>query len=175
MIERHVERVTVKLQSIEIRLVAHSKQKNKDKRSKSGARSNRNSTGPSIITVPWNTNGTPGVRGVVHDPAHKSPMSEDNRDALLAAIAKARAWIEDLAEGRLASFAEIAKKEGKVERHIRLLAQLAFVSPSIISAIGIGTASRMNVTDLARAAVPAWNRQQQNVDRSSHLAQSINS
>jgi hypothetical protein len=62
-------------------------------------------------------------------------MSADDRDILLSAIAKARAWIEDLVEGRVTSFAEIAKREGKVERHIRLLAPLAFVSPRIVDDI----------------------------------------
>ena len=37
----------------------------------------------------------------------------ESRDALLMAIAKARAWVDDLVEGRAASFAEIAKSEGK--------------------------------------------------------------
>ena len=41
---------------------------------------------------------------------------------MLTAIAKARAWINDRVEGRVASFAEIAEREGKVERHIGLLA-----------------------------------------------------
>lgn len=50
----------------------------------------------------------------------------------LAAIAKARAWIDDIVDGRVASFAEIAEREGKVQRHIRLLAPLAFVSPKLI-------------------------------------------
>jgi hypothetical protein len=54
---------------------------------------------------------------------------------LLLAIAEARSRIEDLAEGRVASFAEIAKREGRVERHVRLLAPLAFVSPRMFSAI----------------------------------------
>jgi site-specific DNA recombinase len=34
----------------------------------------------------------------------------------------------------------IARREGKVERHIRLLAPLAFVSPRIVSALLDGTA-----------------------------------
>jgi hypothetical protein len=38
--------------------------------------------------------------------------------------------IVDLAEGRVASLHEIAKQEEKVERHIRLLTPLAFVSPA---------------------------------------------
>ena len=40
-------------------------------------------------------------------------MSAESRDALLTAIAKARAWIDDLVEGRIASFAEIAKPKAR--------------------------------------------------------------
>jgi len=163
LVERHIERITVMPQSIEIRLVTHYKQKNKDKRSKSSARSGRNSTGPSIITVPWTNNAGPGAKGVVHSPSQKSPMSEENRDALLAAIAKARAWIEDLAEGRIVSFAEIARKESKVERHIRLLAQLAFVSPRIVSLINKREVLSVKMTTLAKAAVPSWDKQRRRV------------
>jgi hypothetical protein len=39
--------------------------------------------------------------------------------------------------------------EGKVERHIRLLAPLAFVSPNIISTIIDGAAPSIGVTELA--------------------------
>jgi hypothetical protein len=38
-------------------------------------------------------------------------------------------------EGRAASFDEIAQRENKVERHIRYLAPLAFVSQRIVEAI----------------------------------------
>ena len=57
-------------------------------------------------------------------PAHNTPIKASRREALLIAIAKARQWIDDLAHGRAASFAVIARREGKVERHIRLLAPL---------------------------------------------------
>jgi site-specific DNA recombinase len=60
---------------------------------------------------------------------------------LLTAITKARGWIDDIRLGRIASFAEIAERESRVERHIRLLAPLAFLSPRIIAAIVDGTAS----------------------------------
>jgi hypothetical protein len=36
---------------------------------------------------------------------------------LLSAIAKARAWVDDLVQGRLESFTQLAEQEGKVERH----------------------------------------------------------
>jgi site-specific DNA recombinase len=58
---------------------------------------------------------------------------------LLAAIAKARGWIDNIRLGRIASFAEVAERQAQGERHIRLLAPLAFLSPRIIAAIVNGT------------------------------------
>ena len=66
-------------------------------------------------------------------------MRPENRDALLAAIAKARRWIDDMRLGRI-SFDEIATREDQGERHIRLLAPLAFLSPRIIAAVVDGNA-----------------------------------
>jgi site-specific DNA recombinase len=174
-IERHVERITLKPQSIEIRLVTHSKQQSKSKGATGGTLTECNISSTSIITMPWAANTRLGAKGARDSPSQKPSMSEDNRDALLSAIAKARAWIEDLAEGRVASFTAIAKQEGKVERHIRLMAQLAFVSPRIVSAIETSTTTAVNVTELAKAAVPAWNRQRQNVEFSSPPAESTHS
>jgi hypothetical protein len=81
------------------------------------------------------------------------------RDVLLTAIAKARAWIDDMVYGRLDSFAEIAKQEGRVERHIRLLAPLAFVSPNIVSALVDGAVLSVGVTELAKRMAHSWTLQ----------------
>ena len=99
------------------------------------------------------------TKGVLHTPAPNQTMSTDNRDILLTAIAKARAWIEDLVEGRVASFAGIAKQEGKVERHIRLLAPLAFVSPAALNSIIDGIHPPVGVTELAKSVPNCWIRQ----------------
>jgi hypothetical protein len=51
------------------------------------------------------------------------------------------------------SFAEIAEREGKVERHIRLLTPLAFVPPRALAAIIDGTGPHdATVTALAQAS-----------------------
>ena len=161
--ERYVKRVTIKTQSIEIHLIDNSKRRSNLRHVKSGGRLNSRSIRPTLVSVPWTANASPAARGVVHSPSNQSTMSEENREALLAAIAKARVWIEDLTETNVASFAEIARKEGKVERHIRLLAQLAFVSPRIVSAINERAVSSVKVTTLAKAAVPSWDRQPERV------------
>jgi site-specific DNA recombinase len=75
-----------------------------------------------------------------------------------SAIAKAHTWIDGLVEDRAASFAEIAKREGKVERHIRLLAPLAFVSPVAISNISDGIFPPIGVPELARRVTYSWSK-----------------
>jgi hypothetical protein len=79
----------------------------------------------------------------------------------MIAIAKAREWMDDLAHGRVASFTAIARREEKVERHIRLLAPLAFLSPRIISRLLDGTApAGLTITALARALPWSWAEQE---------------
>ena len=78
---------------------------------------------------------------------------------ILLAIAKARSWIDDLASGRVRSFAEIAEREDKVERHIRLLTPLAFIPPRTLAAIIDGTSPHdATVTALAQAVPYRWDR-----------------
>jgi site-specific DNA recombinase len=89
-------------------------------------------------------------------------MKPESRDALLIAIAKARGWIDDIRLGRLASLAEIAEREAVGERHIRLLAPLAFLSPRIIAAIADGTAD-LTVTGLAKALPYSWAEQERKI------------
>jgi site-specific DNA recombinase len=121
-----------------------------------------------VVAVPWKPTGMAAVKGLLHTPASKTLMTAVERDALLTAIAKARAWIEDLTEGRVTCFADIAKREGKVERHIRLLAPLAFVSPSIVSDIADGFASPLGVTKFAKQLAYAWSEQRLGANFDAH-------
>jgi site-specific DNA recombinase len=116
---------------------------------------------PSVLTAPWSVTVFAEVKGILHSPSSTPTVNPEGRDMLLTAIAKARAWIDDLVEGRVASFAEIARKEGKVERHVRFLAPLAFVSPRIISEIIDGAAlPTPTVTGLAQGLADFWAKQE---------------
>ena len=73
-------------------------------------------------------------------------------------------WIDDIRLGSIGSFAEIAERGVQGERHIRLLAPLAFLSPRIIAAIVDGTApADLTVTGLAKALPYSWIEQEQRV------------
>jgi site-specific DNA recombinase len=113
-----------------------------------------------LTILPWTPFKLKATKGIMHAPVERTTMQPETREALLRAIAKARVWIDDLVTGRLKSLAEIAQQENRVERHVRLLAPLAFVSPQLVSAIAAGTApASLKVTSLAEALPCLWNRQ----------------
>jgi site-specific DNA recombinase len=163
LVERQLERVT--LTSNEIRLRVREMVEEAPQALCAHDTANSSSghpiAGVTTIAVPWRSPVPADVRGIVHVPAHNTPIKPGRREALLIAIAKARAWMEDLAHGRVASFAAIARREAKVERHIRLLAPLAFLSPRIVSRLLDGTApASLTITALARALPWSWAEQE---------------
>jgi len=176
----HVQRVTLRAQQVEIafkalgsdQAVAESFESKRDALN----RGNADETGDTniaspVLVVPW----TPRVgsfrKGISHEPSGYNPTGPDPMDhqrldpqaraVLLAAIGKARAWVDDLRAGRVNSLGEIARREGKGERHIRLLAVLAFVSPKIVAAINAGRApASLTVSALARSLPHLWSEQE---------------
>jgi site-specific DNA recombinase len=73
---------------------------------------------------------------------------------LLKAIARGRAWFEELAAGRARSLRELAERDGITRRYVRRLVDLAFLSPELVEAILQGgqpvelTATRLTELDL---------------------------
>ena len=74
--------------------------------------------------------------------------------ALIKAIARGRAWFEELAAGRARSLQDLAKRDGITRRYIRRLVDLAFLSPQLVDVILQGrqpvvlTATRLTELDL---------------------------
>jgi DNA invertase Pin-like site-specific DNA recombinase len=160
LVEQHVERIVVGPDAVEVRLTRPGTSTRDD-----GTVDNDESRNHDVtINVPWAAESFRAVKGILHAPTTRQTLKPETRDALLTAIAKARGWIDDLTEGRVASFAEIARREGKVERHIRLLAPLAFTSPHIIAAIIDDTAPpALTVTDLAKGLSYSWAEQERRI------------
>jgi site-specific DNA recombinase len=166
LVERHVERVTLGENEIKLRLrkIVEETPHELDADDSASHSSGSSTLSVRTITVPWTSPVPDSVKGIVHVPAHNTRIRADRREVLLVAIAKARSWIEDLTHGRVASFATIARGEGKVERHIRLLAPLAFLSPRIVSAILDGSApANLTVIQLIRALPYSWAEQERRI------------
>jgi site-specific DNA recombinase len=112
---------------------------------------------PVILRMPW----TPPVhiksKGITHGVPESGPIFDEGaRETLLTAIAKARGWMDKLAEDRL-TIEKIAELEKKSARHIRLLLPLAFVPPAELEAIADGRiVPGTTVTGLAQRVGCAW-------------------
>ena len=162
LVQRHVARVIVKPQALDVWLIP---------RCEASAQAEDPVDDPApchspttTITLPWTAPSFAAVKGIIHAPCAKPTMKAETREALLTAIAKARGWIDDIRLGRIASFAEIAEREVQGERHIRLLAPLAFLSPRIIAAIVDGTApADLTVTGLAKTLPYSWCEQERSI------------
>jgi site-specific DNA recombinase len=125
------------------------------------------SLAPSTLQLPWTPTSASARKGIAWKPSAQANLDPARSDILLTAIARARSWMNDLSEGRVNSFEEIARSENKVERHIRHLAPLAFVSPRIVEAIANGSApADLTVTRLARGLPHGWAAQEHKLGKS---------
>jgi site-specific DNA recombinase len=159
LIERHVARVIVTPQALDVCLnpASEASRHVDDPTLDNPAAGNS----PITITLPWTAPSFAAAKGIIHEPGAKPAMKAESRDALLIAVAKARGWIDAIRLGHFGSFASIAEREAVRERHIRLLAPLAFLSPRIIAVIAEGTApADLTVTGLAKALPYSWAEQE---------------
>jgi site-specific DNA recombinase len=160
LLERHLERVTLTPNHLELRLRKSFEPARADDPAHENALATRIADG-TTITVPWAIPVPGAAKGIIHVPAHNTPMKPSRRESLLMAIAQARSWVDELVAGCVGSFAALARREGKAERHIRLLLPLAFLSPRIVSALLDGTApADLTITALARALPWSWAEQE---------------
>jgi hypothetical protein len=158
LIERHVERIVVTPQATEVHFLSM------DSRTQPADHESPRDEPVAMLSLPWAAASFVAVKGIVHEPTARRALSPETRDALLAAIAKARSWIENLRRGRVATLADIANRGSLGERHVRLLAPLAFVSPRLIAAIADGTAPPdLTVTGLAQRLPDSWAQQERRV------------
>jgi hypothetical protein len=155
-----IDKVILKREAIEIKLL-ETESKSMDAGPGKQKSQESHSLISNAISIPWTAKAFAAVKGVVYaPPANEPTLNTDTREALLNAIAKARRWIDDITSGRVKSFADIAEREKKVERHIRLLAALAFVAPCLVQSIIDGTApANLTVTELAKSSAPSWRQQ----------------
>jgi site-specific DNA recombinase len=161
LVERHVEQITLTPKHITLQMRPSSDTRDAVTVPEHAGHNARDDLRGATLTIPWTGPMPAAVKGIVHVPAHNTPIKPARRETLLAAIAKARQWVDDVTQGRTATFAQIARREGKVERHLRLLAPLAFLSPRIVAAIIDGTApANLTATSLARALPYSWAEQE---------------
>ena len=123
LIEAVVERVAIRAGSIEIALT----------------REAAAIVGDAAVVVPWRKPPARVSRELIPpiEGAHRDaqPIRSDTRAKLLAGLAKARGWLDELVAGRVLDIAEIAQRERRSVRSTTMLLSLAFLAPRLVQAI----------------------------------------
>ena len=107
---------------------------------------------PETVSLPWSPKPFVAEKGIFSPGV--APAGNKSTDTLLTAIAKARFWVDEIMSG--ASIIDIANREGKGSRQIRLLMPLAFVSPDVVRRLIDGDIEGKTVTELANAVPIIW-------------------
>ena len=147
-VDLHLVRATVQQGEIEIAI-----------RSSVGNETDRQE--PSrIASVPFSPTGNL-TKGIRHRPGASVGLTDTDRTAILAAIARSRTWVDAVLSDHNETFESIAAREGRSARYIKLLAPLAYVSPRIIEALADGRPiADMTVTALAKSLPLSWAEQE---------------
>ena len=121
------------------------------------------------IIIPFHTKNRKPRREVVqpsgNQPQEPIGIRADRRQILLHGISKACVWARDLAEGRIVSVEEIAKREDCSARHIRVTLPLAFLAPDIVAAIfSNNIPTDINISKLTDGLPYSWKQQRQKFD-----------
>jgi DNA invertase Pin-like site-specific DNA recombinase len=115
------------------------------------------------LSIPW-TKPASRVRRAFLEPsastAPSRPMEADERNRLIGSIATARSWLEALVKGSVSDIAELAAREKRTPRSIRMTLSLAFLDPALIDAACAGTLPRgygvTRLTDLPARFADQW-------------------
>jgi hypothetical protein len=95
------------------------------------------------ISVPWTRPRHTRKRAVIAASGAPElgaePIRAEARARLLAAIVRARSWVEQLMDGSVLTLTEIAAGEKLSERSVRMTLPLAFLAPEIVQAAVDGT------------------------------------
>ena len=91
------------------------------------------------IRIAWAAKRVHNRRDIIVPPGSENarlrPMKVEDRARILKAIARSRAWIDDLVSSRVTSTDAIAIREACSERSVRMVLPLAHLSPRIVRAI----------------------------------------
>ncbi len=149
LVHERIERVEVHRDQVIITFAGHTSQRDR------------------VIALPWTPRQAKPEK-IIHEAVAAAEgtttaaphQQQANRERLIKAIVKARAWLDDLVTGRADGVDALAAREGKSSRNIRMMIQLAFLDPSIVEAVVEGRLpATIGATEIVRDLPMAWTEQ----------------
>ena len=118
-----------------------------------------------MIEVPWRKTPSTRRREVLVPetgrPQDVRPIRSENRALLVASIARARRWLDELMTYTGTNTESIAKREGCSVRQVNMTISLAFLAPDLIKAAIDGQLPHGHGVTRMRDLPAEWPRQRQ--------------
>lgn len=150
LVNSHIDRVEVHHEKTVVKLTG-----------KAG-RPNKKTVNGGVIQTPWQKSAMRRQREIllpVSAQQDTRPIRSETRAALVAAIARGRHWLDELATGATTDVEQIAAREKCSVRQVNLTISLAFLSPTLVKAAGEGRLPRGIGIARLRDAPAEWSRQ----------------
>ena len=106
------------------------------------------------VNIPWQPRTKRLEKGVTHAASQPVGFDAKARVSLLAAVGQARRWLNELVAG--ARLSDIASRDGRSERQIRILLNLAFLPPKQVKSLLDGSSTVDTITNTARNVPLVW-------------------
>ncbi len=122
---------------------------------------NMDDSGSSMM-IPWTKPPSKRARSILQPNSAKlplRPMKLERRATLVAAIARSRRWLDELASGVAPDARAIAAREHRSLRHVNMTLSLAFLSPDLVKAAVEGRLPRGIGVEQLRELPSEWERQ----------------
>lgn len=119
-----------------------------------------------ILQIPWAPRGPGRPKREILEPTSgvtgdERPMRSEVRSSLVRAIAMGRLWLQEITSGKVKDPNEIAAREDRSTRSVRMTLSLAFLAPDIVEAAVKGVLPRrIGITRLADLP-PSWQKQRE--------------
>jgi site-specific DNA recombinase len=117
----------------------------------------------SLLLIPWCKPPSRKAREILLPPTvprqNIRPIKAERRNALLKAIARGRAWLDEIVSGASQGVDQIAARHKCSVRHVNMTISMAFIAPALVKAAAEGRLPRGIGVAALRDAPAEWSRQ----------------
>ncbi len=117
----------------------------------------------SLLLIPWCKPPSRKAREILLPPSIPRhtvrPIKAERRTALLKAIARGRAWLDEIVSGASQGAEQIAARHKCSVRHVNMTISMAFIAPALVKAAAEGRLPRGISVAALRDAPAEWSRQ----------------
>lgn len=159
----HVARIEVRKNQLAVRLKPPDEVSDADRNCEHDPLTSTPDTNGPVLLIAWCKPPSRKSREILLPPSVPRhivrPIKAERRTALLKAVARGRAWLDEIVSGTAQGPEQIAARQKCSVRHVNMTISLAFIAPALVKAAVEGRLPRGIGVAALRDAPTEWSRQ----------------